>query len=189
MSKELTGRIYDIQGFSVQDGPGVRTTVFLKGCPLRCPWCHSPESQEFFKQLSWMSMRCKGVEACNHRCIKACPKGAIELGDTKKDSLTGEELQMIHVKRDLCDNCGKCTEVCYPEALYLCGEDYTVDRLVERLIREKPFFKGGGGVTLSGGECLCQPEFVLEVLRQLKAMPINGKLNLLVFQSMKTRRK
>ena len=173
MSKELTGRIYDIQGFSVQDGPGVRTTVFLKGCPLRCPWCHSPESQEFFKQLSWMNMRCKGTAACESRCIKACPKNAIELGDTRKDSLTGEELQMIHVKRDLCDNCGECTKVCYPEALYLCGEDYTVDRLVTRLIREKPFYSQGGGVTISGGECLYQPEFVLEVLKRLKEADIN----------------
>ena len=177
MTKELTGRIYDIQGFSVQDGPGVRTTVFLKGCPLRCPWCHSPESQEFFKQLSYMSMRCKGVEACDYRCIKACPKNAIELGDTRKDSLTGAELQMIHVKRDVCDNCGKCTEVCYPEALYLCGEDYTVDRLVERLIREKPFYKAGGGVTISGGECLYQPEFVLEVLKRLKEADINTAID------------
>lgn len=177
MEKELTGRIYDIQGFSVQDGPGVRTTVFLKGCPLHCPWCHSPESQAFRKQLSWMSMRCKGVEACDSRCIKACPKQAIELGEVKKDSLTGNDLQLIHVKRDLCDDCGACTEACYAEALYLCGEDYTVDRLVTRLIREKPFYKGGGGVTISGGECLCQPDFVLEVLKRLKAADINTAID------------
>ena len=174
---ELTGRIYDIQGFSVQDGPGVRTTVFMKGCPLHCPWCHSPESQAFYKQLSWMSMRCKGTEACGSRCIKACPKGAIELGDTRKDSLTGEDLQMVHVKRDLCDNCGICTESCYPAALYMCGEDYTVDRLVGRLVREKPFYGGGGGVTISGGECLCQPEFVLEVLKRLKEADINTAID------------
>ena len=173
MSEELTGRIYDIQGFSVQDGPGVRTTVFLKGCPLRCPWCHSPESQAFFKQLSWMSMRCQGVEACDSRCIMACPKNAIELGGVRRDSLTGEDLQMIHVRRDLCDNCGECTRACYPGALYLCGEDYTVGRLVTRLVREKPFYRNGGGVTISGGECLCQPEFVLEVLRRLKEAGIH----------------
>ena len=68
-----TGRLYDIQGFSVQDGPGIRTTAFLKGCPLRCPWCHSPESQAFYKQLSWMSMRCLGLDACRNRCMDACP--------------------------------------------------------------------------------------------------------------------
>ena len=173
MSTELTGRVYDIQGFSVQDGPGVRTTVFLKGCPLRCPWCHSPESQAFYKQLSWMNMRCQGTALCEERCIKACTKGALEYGPLRKDSKTGEELQMVHVKRDLCDNCGDCAEVCYPDALYLCGEDWTVDRLVTRLLRDKPFFREGGGVTVSGGECLCQPEFTTELLKRLKAAGIH----------------
>ncbi|MBQ1332524.1 MAG: glycyl-radical enzyme activating protein [Lachnospiraceae bacterium] len=167
--KVLTGRLYDIQGFSVQDGPGVRTTAFLKGCPLRCPWCHSPESQAFYKQLSWMSMRCQGVDACDNRCIKACPKEAIELGQTRKDPLTGDEIQMIHVKRDVCDNCGKCEEVCYPNALYITGKDYTVDELVTRLLQDRRFYeKSGGGVTISGGECLCQPEFTTAVFKRLK---------------------
>ena len=177
MSTECTGRIYDIQGFSVQDGPGVRTTVFLKGCPLRCPWCHSPESQAFYPQLSWMNMRCQGTETCKERCIQACPKNAIELGPTRRDSKTGEDLQMVHVKRDLCDNCGECAKVCYPEALYLCGEDYTVERLMQRLLRDKPFFRKDGGVTISGGECLCQPDFVLEVLKRLKAEGIHTALD------------
>ena len=123
--KVLTGRIYDIQGFSGQDGPGIRTTAFLKGCPLRCPWCHSPESQAFYPQLSWINMRCLGTEACDSRCIKACPKGAIELGDTRLDAKTMADLQMVHVNRDICDNCGKCAEVCHPHSLYICGEDYT----------------------------------------------------------------
>ena len=167
--KVLTGRLYDIQGFSVQDGPGVRTTAFLKGCPLRCPWCHSPESQAFYKQLSWMSMRCQGVDACDSRCIKACPKEAIELGATRKDALTGDDIQMIHVKRDICDNCGKCEEVCYPNALYLTGKDYTVEELVQRLLQDRRFYeKSGGGVTISGGECLCQPEFTTAVFKRLK---------------------
>jgi len=78
MSQELTGMVYDIQGFSVQDGPGIRTTVFLKGCPLRCPWCHSPESQAFHPQLSWISMRCIGTELCQERCIKALIKFDIQ---------------------------------------------------------------------------------------------------------------
>lgn len=171
--KILTGKLYDIQGFSVQDGPGIRTTAFLKGCPLRCPWCHSPESQAFYPQLSWISMRCQGTEVCDERCIKACPKGAIELGETRPDAKTQETLQMIHVNRDLCDNCGKCADVCHPQALYICGKDYTVDELVARLLQDRKFFKMGGGVTISGGECLSQPEFVLEVLKRLKAEGIN----------------
>lgn len=171
--KVLTGKLYDIQGFSVQDGPGIRTTAFLKGCPLHCPWCHSPESQAFYPQLSWISMRCQGTDACDERCIKACPKDAIELGDTRLDAKTMQDLQMIHVNRDLCDNCGECAKVCHPQALYICGEDYTVDELVARLLQDRKFFKMGGGVTISGGECLCQPEFVLEVLKRLKAEGIN----------------
>lgn len=176
--KVLTGRLYDVQGFSVQDGPGVRTTAFLKGCPLRCPWCHSPESQAFYKQLSWMSMRCLGTDACKQRCIKACPKGAIELGDIKKDAKTGADLQLIYIKRDLCDNCGKCVDACYAGALYLCGKDYTVDELVNRLLQDKNFYeRSGGGVTISGGEALCQLDFVIEVLKRLKKEKIHTALD------------
>ena len=86
----IVGKLYDIQGFSVQDGPGIRTTAFLKGCPLRCPWCHSPESQQFYPQLSWIDMRCQGTELCEERCMKACPKNAIEYGKT------GKNRQMTH---------------------------------------------------------------------------------------------
>ena len=175
---KLTGRLYDIQGFSVQDGPGVRTTAFLKGCPLRCPWCHSPESQEFYPQLSWIGLRCQGIELCQSRCMKACPKGAIELGDIREDPVKGEKIQMIHVKRDICDNCGKCADVCYPAALYMCGKDYTVDELVRRLLQDKSFYEtSGGGVTISGGEALSQPEFTLAVLKRLKEEGIHTALD------------
>lgn len=174
----LTGRLYDIQGFSVQDGPGVRTTAFLKGCPLRCPWCHSPESQLFTKQLSWMAMRCLGIEACKERCIKACSKGAIELGEIKHDFANDRDVQIIHVKRDLCDNCGECVESCYAEALYICGKDYTVDELVNRLLQDRKFYeRSGGGVTISGGEPLCQIDFVVEVLKALKKEDIHTALD------------
>ncbi len=167
-TKKITGKVYDIQGFSVQDGPGIRTTVFLKGCPLRCPWCHSPESQEFFEQLSWISMRCQGTSICQERCIKACTKGALELGETRADAKSGEPLQMVHVKRDLCDNCGDCANVCYPQALFISGKDYTVDEMLERLLRDKPFFRDDGGVTISGGECLSQFDFTFALAKRLK---------------------
>ena len=185
--KVLTGKLYDIQGFSVQDGPGVRTTAFLKGCPLRCPWCNSPESQAFYPQLSWISMRCQGTELCKSRCLEACTKGAIELGDTREDAVSGAQLQMIHVKRDICDNCGDCAEVCYPGALYICGKDYTVDELVARLLQDKRFYeRSGGGVTISGGEALCQPEFVLAVLKRLKEEGIHTALDTTGFASWET---
>ncbi len=176
--KKLIGRLYDIQGFSVQDGPGVRTTAFLKGCPLRCPWCHSPESQEFYPQLSWISLRCQGTDLCKSRCIKACPKGALELGDIREDPVKGDKIQTVHVKRDLCDNCGKCAEVCYPSALYMCGKDYTVEELVDRLLQDKAFFEtSGGGVTISGGEALSQPDFTLAVLKRLKEEGVHTALD------------
>ena len=176
--KTLTGRLYDIQGFSVQDGPGVITTAFLKGCPLRCPWCHSPESQLFKKQLSWIAMRCVGTDACKERCLKACPQGAIELGEKREDPVSKQEVQLIHVKRDICNDCGICEKSCYSEALYLCGKDYTVDELMKRLLQDRKFYeKSGGGVTISGGEALCQIDFVEEVLKRLKNEGIHTALD------------
>ena len=168
MGKELTGKVYDIQGFSVQDGPGIRTTVFMKGCPMRCPWCHSPESQEFHTQLLWMSMKCAGLDACT-KCMDACTKGAISSGRTIENAATGETIRHIHIDRTICDDCGDCAEVCYMNALYMCGTDYTVDDLLVRVLKDKPFYEqSGGGVTISGGEPLSQPEFVLRFLRRLK---------------------
>ncbi len=175
---EPVGRLYDIQGYSVQDGPGIRTTAFLKGCPLRCPWCHSPESQLGKKQLSFMSIRCLGVEVCGSRCIKACAKNAIELGKTRKNITDDTEIQMIHVKRDLCDDCGDCAKQCFADALYLCGKDYTVSELLERLLKDKSYYEtSGGGVTISGGEPLMQIDFVESVLKKLKENGIHTALD------------
>ena len=185
--KILTGKLYDIQGFSVQDGPGVRTTAFLKGCPLRCPWCHSPESQAFYPQLSWISMRCQGTELCKSRCVQACSKGALTLGETREDAVSGNLLQMVHVNRDLCDNCGDCAKVCYPGALYICGKDYTVDELVTRLLQDRKFYeKSGGGITVSGGEALSQPDFTVEVLKRMKEAGVHTALDTTGYASWET---
>ena len=172
-NKKLTGKFYDIQGFSVHDGPGIRLTLFLKGCPLRCPWCHSPESQQFYTELNWMEIKCVGIEKCG-KCLDVCPHGAISPGKKKK-SLTGdEEIQLVIADRSKCDNCGECAKACTAKALYMCGTDYTVDEIMERVRRDVPFFnRSGGGVTVSGGECLCQPEFVLELLKRCKAEGIH----------------
>jgi len=177
MTNNLTGKVYDIQGFSVQDGPGIRTTVFLKGCPLRCPWCHSPESQQFYSQLSWISMRCIGIEKCG-KCLDACPKGAITPGETIQHTVSKEDIQLVNVDRNICDNCGDCAAVCYPDALFMCGTDYGVDELVEKLSKDMPFFEqSGGGVTISGGEALSQPEFTLALLKALKEKGISTALD------------
>ncbi|MCF0121259.1 MAG: glycyl-radical enzyme activating protein [Oscillospiraceae bacterium] len=180
--KELTGKFYDIQGFSVHDGPGIRLTLFMKGCPLRCLWCHSPESQEFPTELNWMEVKCVGVEKCGE-CLHVCPHDAISLGK-KKAALTGDgEITLVKVDRHKCDNCGKCAEACTSKALYMCGTDYTVDEIMQRVHRDVPFFKrSGGGVTISGGECLCQPEFLIEVLKRCKAEGIHTAVDTTGFQ-------
>ena len=150
--KVLTGKLYDLQGYSVHDGPGIRNTVFLKGCPLRCPWCHSPESQEFPTELNWMEIRCVGVEECG-KCIQACTRGAITRGDEKVSLKDDHVYTVVKVERLKCDECFACTEVCPHTALYKCGTDYTVEKVMDRLRRDKPFYKrSGGGVTISGGE-------------------------------------
>ena len=168
----LTAKFYDIQGFSVHDGPGIRLTCFMKGCPLRCAWCHSPESQRFPTELNYMEVKCVGHAACG-RCIDACPNGAISRGEPKI-SPTGELKTPTYVDREKCTNCGACTETCYAKALFMCGTDWTVDDLMTRIIRERPFFESSdGGVTFSGGEVLCQPEFLLEILKRCRAEGIH----------------
>jgi pyruvate formate lyase activating enzyme len=177
LEKLRTGKVYDIQGFSLQDGPGIRTTVFLKGCPLRCPWCHSPESQQFYPELSYISMRCTGIAKCG-KCLPACARAAISPGRVTHHAATREEIQLVRVDRTLCNNCGDCTSVCFPKALYVCGTEYAVEDLLKRLCKDLPFYEqSGGGVTISGGEPLCQPEFTLELSKGLKQKGIHTALD------------
>ena len=171
--KELTGKFYDMQGFSVHDGPGIRLTLFMKGCPLHCLWCHSPESQAFPTELNWMEIKCVGIEKCGN-CLNVCPHDCIKPGKKKLDLQSNQEITLVDTDRTNCDNCGKCAEVCTAKALYMCGTDYTLEEVMQRVRRDVPFFKrSGGGVTVSGGECLCQHEFLLEILKQCKAEGIH----------------
>lgn len=177
MEQELTGKVYDIQGFSVHDGPGIRTTVFFKGCPLRCPWCHSPESQQFFTQLSWMSARCPGLDTCSN-CIDICRKAAIAPQDGAHDDGSGNLIRRIRIDRSVCDNCGDCVPTCNRRALEMCGTDYTLEALLGRVLKDVAFYEqSGGGVTLSGGEPLCQPAFVLSFLTALKERRVHTALD------------
>jgi pyruvate formate lyase activating enzyme len=174
MSSDPVGTIYDIQGFSVQDGPGIRTTVFLKGCPLKCPWCHSPESRRFDIQLSWQRRKCIGTAACG-LCLAVCPHDAIRGAETIVD---GDDLRLIEVDWDKCDDCGLCAEACPAGALSLWGKRYTVSEVMDRVLRDRPFFdKSGGGVTISGGEPLSQPEFTLALLKAFKEQGIGTALD------------
>ena len=175
---EPIGTIYDIQGFSVQDGPGIRTTVFLKGCPLRCPWCHSPESQRFDIQLSWQARKCVGIDECG-LCLDCCPQGAITPAEDLLDAPgAGEPVRPIAVDWEKCDDCGLCAEKCPAAALSLWGKRYTVQEVVDRVVRDRAFFeRSGGGVTISGGEPLSQAAFTLALLRALKDQGLHTALD------------
>ncbi len=147
-------KVIEIKRFAVHDGDGIRTTVFLKGCPLKCVWCHNPESIEFKPQVAYYKNKCIG---CGE-CVSVCPEEA------------HKATQKGHVfKRDLCVACGKCEKVCLGEALKFYGNEMTVDELLPILLEDKDFYEtSGGGVTISGGECLMHPEFCCELLKKLK---------------------
>lgn len=145
------GRIFDIQRFSIHDGPGIRTTVFMKGCPLRCVWCHNPEGISGEPLLSFLPNKCIG---CGY-CLRVCPEGAHRLDND------GTHV----IDRARCTVCGKCTEECYAGALELVGREATVQEVLDEVLRDKPFYEtSGGGMTLSGGEPLTQLEFTAALL-------------------------
>ena len=176
----VAGLVFDIDKFAIHDGPGIRTTVFLKGCPLRCLWCHSPESQYGRPQLLYVQRKCTGCQAC----IDTCPETAIGPGSVPVDAFTlARTLQPVH-ETDLlntieidwarCTQCGDCVEVCYPGALRMCGTWRTADEVVQEVAKDEAFFRlSGGGVTLTGGEVTQQSEFAYEVLRGCKARGIH----------------
>ena len=151
------GLIFDVQGFSVHDGPGSRTTVFLSGCPLKCTWCANPEGREFKQQLLFSKQKCQCKTGCR-RCENACSLGAIEITETG-----------IKRNNSICKDCTTfdCASACYREALRLSGKWYTVPELMKILKRDRQFWENGG-VTFSGGEPLMQKDFMLEVLLACK---------------------
>jgi len=140
--------VFNIQGFSLQDGPGIRTTVFFKGCPLRCPWCSNPESQKPFAEIALNSFFCN---KCG-RCIEVCDVQAISLC---------EDGVMINRERCIV-NCAKCVGACGPGAFRVYGKEMTLGEVLQKVIRDKSFYQtSGGGVTAGGGgEPLMQSEFV-----------------------------
>lgn len=150
----MHGKIVEIKRFAVHDGDGIRTTVFFKGCPLKCVWCHNPESISFDTQLAYYSNKCV---SCGD-CVAVCPTKAHKIIDGS------------HVlERELCVNCGRCESACIGDALKIYGKEMTVDELMPVLLEDKGFYdNSGGGVTLSGGECLVQAEFCRELLKKLK---------------------
>lgn len=150
----MQGSIFDIQTSALHDGPGIRTTVFLKGCPLRCTWCSNPESFSLESTLSWKQESC--VDCLS--CTKVCESG----------SLTAPKGKLV-VQQKLCTGCGKCLEVCPEDALKLFGYRERADEIIRLVARDKAYFyNSGGGITLSGGEAMMQADFCLDLLKESK---------------------
>lgn len=161
MSEEKI-RIFNIERFAVYDGPGIRTTVFLQGCPLRCQWCANPESQTMENQLLFMEQKCVG---CG-RCSLQCPRQAITIADGK-----------AHIERKLCMKCGRCAEICPNEAVSLVGNDMTPEDIYSVVIRDKDYYEqSSGGLTLSGGDPLMQLDALMPLLIQCR----NGGISVAV---------
>lgn len=150
----MKASIFNIQKFSIHDGPGIRTTVFFKGCPLQCIWCHNPESQNSGKEILYDKNKCT---LCGS-CIKTCQNNAIELKDND-----------LETNMDKCTFCSDCTVCCINSARQIAGKEYTVDEVMKEVLKDRVFYKNSkGGVTLSGGEPLIYASFVEELLMKLK---------------------
>ncbi len=150
----IKGNVFDIQKFSIHDGPGIRTTVFLKGCPLNCLWCHNPESKNGAAEISFISDKCI---LCGY-CVSACRN--------KCHSIAGS----IHTyDRSACRRCGSCTSACYAKALEVIGKEMTVQEVLEEVLKDLPFYEtSGGGMTVSGGEPMMQFEFTKALLAEAR---------------------
>ena len=159
----LRGVIFDIQHYSIHDGPGIRTTVFLKGCPLRCLWCSNPESQNDRPEIMFDTSRCTRCE----RCVEVCPHNA----SVKQEN-------EIRISRELCKGCATCVALCPGEARRITGSIREVKEVLQEVVKDRLFYENsGGGVTLSGGEPMNQPEFTGALLKQWKERGIHTVLD------------
>ena len=150
----MEAQIMEIERFALHDGPGIRTTVFLQGCPLHCPWCANPESQSLKPQLMYYHNKCA---ACGH-CAAVCPVGAVEMG-------MGRPV----FDREKCRACGLCAKSCPQEAIQLVGQRRETADIIREVLRDRDYYEqSGGGVTFSGGECFVQQEALLDMLQQSK---------------------
>ncbi len=163
--KNKYGNVFNIQHYSVHDGPGIRTIVFLKGCPLRCQWCSNPESQLMQPELGYNPSKCIGIDKCL-RCAEVCLYGAI-----KQDQ---EEHEKITIDRELCKECLLCTDACPSKALEVFGKQTSIEEIIQAVEKDSAFYaRSGGGLTFSGGEPLMQAEFITEVLKLARRRRIN----------------
>jgi pyruvate formate lyase activating enzyme len=153
------GYVFEIERYAIKDGPGIRTVVFLKGCPLRCKWCANPESQKEKRELAYWHNKCIG---CG-RCLNKCQQSALNLGE-----------QGIKIDREKCVSCGECCEVCNTEALVMIGNEKTADEILKEIQKDQMFYdESGGGVTFSGGEPLSQPALLKQTAMLCKQHEIH----------------
>lgn len=155
----MQGQVFSIERFSIHDGPGVRTSVFFKGCPLHCIWCHNPESHEGGVLLQYLEKECTGCLACT----KICPTGAHRFIKGKHE-----------IDRKRCAVCGRCVSACPAEALKLCGKLMDEVEVFRQIQKDKPYYGQDGGLTLSGGEPLLQPDFAKALLERCRAEGISA---------------
>jgi pyruvate formate lyase activating enzyme len=149
--------ITNIQRYSLQDGPGIRTTVFLKGCPLRCPWCHNPETQTISPEINYYINKCTGCA----RCAAICSHGATYIEK-------GSENSFLKFDRSKCIGCGKCIKVCLADAREIVGKKWLMEEIIKEAVADRLFFENsGGGVTISGGDPIYFPEFTLKLAKKL----------------------
>jgi pyruvate formate lyase activating enzyme len=167
------GILFDIRKYSIHDGPGIRTAVFFKGCPLRCAWCHNPESQSFQPELILRPSRCIACEAC----VAACPNEAIEVFLHPRPLPQGGRGEIV-TDRAKCQACGECTQVCYAEGRQLIGQTYSLEQVMAEIEGDRVFYEqSGGGVTFTGGEPMSQRAFLLALLRGCKARGLHTTLD------------
>jgi len=156
------GFIFNIQKFSVHDGPGIRDVIFMKGCPLRCRWCCNPESQNTFAEVGYIQKRCIGVKECGF-CLEKCPRNAIYV----------TENGLVDIDRHRCNNCGDCALVCPAKAITLFGEKVVVEDILKMVEQDSASWRSNGGITVSGGEPLLQSEFVSSLFKECRKRGIN----------------
>ncbi len=159
----ISGYVFDIKKYAIHDGPGIRTTVFFKGCPLECKWCHNPESWSKHPEPGFRRGRC---QRCG-RCVETCKEGAVSFA---------QERPITDASR--CKVCGECVAACLSSAREIIGEEMTAERVIAEIEKDVIFYdQSGGGATFSGGEPLMQPEFLLEMLRQCRSRTIHSAVD------------
>ena len=168
----VQGIVFNIQHFTIHDGPGIRTEVFLKGCPLHCRWCSNPESQSLKPEAAIHADHCIGVDKCGF-CLADCPvDGALIIEKNPESDL--EDSRVTGINRDLCTRCMACADACPANAVSAWGTAVTVDQVMEEILKDRAFYdKSGGGATFSGGEALVQWEFTQNLLKACRKEKIH----------------